>query len=325
MEDTGRSTTCSSTVNRTAVIRLHSLGDVVLAQPAAARLAEDGEVIFISSMEYIPVVSRMKGGIRPAGFDRELGFRGLRRLVGEASPNRIVDLQNSLTTRLACAGKRVCGRFVMQRKLRRAVIRGRHPSMPSRRTDFLRAAGFEAGPSASLERRLEKPDNLRAGIIAGGRWRLKSLPVSVVSEAARILVDTYGAEVLVAGAPEDRADVEMAAEEARRHGVSTFCGETGLEGLMNALEGLSVLISPDSGPAHLADALGVPVLTVFTSTSPALGFWDPRRSGNYTASEMECRPCHRHGGLRCRRGDEICRRGIVPLELVRRAMELARR
>jgi len=92
-------------------------------------------------------------------------------------------------------------------------------------------------------------------------------------------------------------------------------------GLLDALEGLALLVSPDSGPAHAA-ALGVPVLVVFTSTSPALGFWE---EGTGWGPAAACSPCHRHGGLACRRGGEACRRSILPAEVREAAVRLLER
>lgn len=322
MENTGSSTISSSPGSSTAVIRLHSMGDVILAHPAAARLSRTGPVHFVTSEEYRPVVERMTGDIIPAVPEGDAGVPGLRRLLARIDPSGVVDLQNSVATRLATAGFRVTGRFRMDRNRRRRVLKGTEESMPLRTDDFIAAAGFGGTGEPELERIRPAPDRLRVGIVAGGRWPLKSIPRGVVSESARLFHDLYGADVLITGGPGDSREVSSAASEALRPGVDTYAGEEGVRGLIEAVEGLSLLVSPDSGPGHLAEAMGVPVLVVFTSTSPSLGFWPQDRRGNFTAGRLECRPCHRHGGSECARGDQACRRGILPLDLVREAMEL---
>jgi ADP-heptose:LPS heptosyltransferase len=52
-----------------------------------------------------------------------------------------------------------------------------------------------------------------------------------------------------------------------------------------------VLVTNDSGPAHVGYALGTPTVTVFGSTEPAR--WGPRSGEQYRAlaQPVPCRPC----------------------------------
>ncbi|MCK4807105.1 MAG: hypothetical protein KAT09_05645, partial [Candidatus Aegiribacteria sp.] len=84
--------TCSSQVNSAAVIRLHSLGDVVLAQPAASELSRFYKVFFVTSEQYEPVVARMPGDIHPALLGKDTGPLDLRKLIKRISPDFVVDL-----------------------------------------------------------------------------------------------------------------------------------------------------------------------------------------------------------------------------------------
>jgi len=119
----------------------------------------------------------------------------------------------------------------------------------------------------------------------------------------------------VLGARSDRAEAERTARMSLRSRVVPVAGEGGTGRLIERIETLDVLVSPDSGPAHLASALGVPLVVVFTSTHPRLGFWPEDMKATVTSGELECRPCHRHGGDRCPRGDWECRRGLMPGDL----------
>lgn len=307
----------------TVLIRLHSLGDVVLAQPAATALSENNRVFFVTSTSYAPVVDRMPGNIEVIPFITDAGPFKLRKILHRISPGRIIDLQNNLTTAIATAGMRVSGRFRMNRKLRNDVLLGKAESMPVRISDFLKAAGLNGDVDTILNKGNRSPsDKLRVGIVTGGRWNLKSIPDTVVSEISRLLIDLYNASVILMGGEEDHIRVHEAAESVARTDVAVYAGEGGIAELIERIETLDLLISPDSGPAHLAKALGVPVLVVFTSTSPVLGFWRKGFKGNFMVSNVPCRPCHRHGGKVCPTGEEICRKGIVPRQLTEHAMEL---
>lgn len=314
---------CSSQANSAAVIRMHSLGDVVLAQPAAAELSKHHEVFFVTSEQYEPVVMRMAGNIRPALAGEDAGPFELRRLLKSISPDIVVDLQNNIATRIATAGKPVTRRFRMNRQLRKSVMDKRAVSMPMRASEFLLSAGFAEDSDPVLRRsKRTASEGLRIGIVTGGRWRLKSIPAGVISETSRILADLRESDIVLIGGMEDKELILRTAESTGRGNIDAYCGTEGVEGLIGIIETLDLLISPDSGPAHLASALGIPVLVVFTSTSPSLGFWRTDRKGNYMVLDADCRPCHRHGGNSCPLGTEICRNGILPFDLAERAMEM---
>lgn len=265
----------------------------------------------------------MPGDIHPVILGKDAGPLDLRKLIKAISPDFVVDLQNNIASSIATFGKRVKGRFHMDRKLRKRVMDSRAGSMPLRSWEFMRSAGFENAPDPVLKRsKVTTSNNLRIGIVTGSRWYIKSIPAGVISETSRILVDLQGADIVLLGGMEDKGLIMRTAESTGRGNIDVYCGEKGVEGLIETIETLDLLISPDSGPAHLASALGVPVLVVFTSTSPSLGFWREDRKGNYMVSDVGCRPCHRHGGNSCPRSSEICRKGILPFDLAESAMEL---
>jgi heptosyltransferase I len=62
--------------------------------------------------------------------------------------------------------------------------------------------------------------------------------------------------------------------QAARLPLLDLTGQDTLKQLCAVLERCAALISPDSGPAHIANALGRPVLGLYAAT-------DPRRSGPY--------------------------------------------
>ncbi|MCK5064246.1 MAG: glycosyltransferase family 9 protein [Candidatus Fermentibacteraceae bacterium] len=310
-------------MNETVLIRLHSLGDIVLTQPVATELSLSSKVKFITSEQYAPVVERMPGDIEAVTYPSDASLFELRKILKNIAPEKLIDLQCNFTTKIATQGMRVWGRFRMNRKLRHEILGGSSDIMPLRSSEFLRVAGLNDDIDPVLERRnLSNNDRLRVGIVVGGRWRLKSIPDCVISELSRLFIDLYDAEVILLGDENDRADAFEIAASVRRERIEACAGGGGTDKLIDRIETMDLLISPDSGPAHLAKALGIPVLVVFTSTSPVLGFWRQEYEGNYMVNGLQCRPCHRHGGKACSTGTEICRRGMVPHLMVTKAMEM---
>ena len=69
-----------------------------------------------------------------------------------------------------------------------------------------------------------------------------------------------------------------------------LCGETSLADLVGVISGLRALVTNDSGPMHVAAALGVPTLAVFGPTdwreTAPMG---PR--ARLLHEDVECAPC----------------------------------
>jgi heptosyltransferase-2 len=71
-------------------------------------------------------------------------------------------------------------------------------------------------------------------------------------------------------------------------GASTLAPPAGWDDLAALVRRLALLVSNDSGPKHLAVALGIPTVTVFGPTHP--GAWQPP-SGPHVAVEARGLPC----------------------------------
>ncbi len=307
-------------MNRNLLVRLHSLGDIVLASRTAVEMSATSFVGFACREQYKPVVERIPGNIEAIPVSG--GWRELRSISSGFST--VVDLQNNFTTRLAFAGKNV-KRFKFNRSLRRKVLRGTGVRVPWRAEEYLKTWSNKGNPVPVLNRYAMPPGNrLTVGIVAGGRWPLKTIPAGVTAELARLFCDTEGADVFLIGNSEDALLAQHIVDDCGYRNVKNVAGEGGIARLISRIEGFDLLVSPDSGPAHIASALGVPVLVVFTSTSPALGFWPQNLRGMFAAEPVPCRPCHRHGGKKCPAGHQQCRRLIVPREVFQEAMCLIR-
>ena len=93
------------------------------------------------------------------------------------------------------------------------------------------------------------------------------------------------------------ADREYCDEIAKRAGggVLNLAGKTSLRQLMGLLKACRLLLTNDSGPMHVAAALGTRVIVPFGSTSPELT--GPSQAGNgghyILRADAVCSPCFR--------------------------------
>lgn len=118
----------------------------------------------------------------------------------------------------------------------------------------------------------------------GRRW-----PTRRFGLVARRLIDEAGATVAVTGG---RGEEGLAREvsEASERDVWDLSGQLDLRELVALLARAAVLVSNDSGPVHLASALGVPVLGLYGPNSPLL--YGPLSNGSVAFYDAPpCSPC----------------------------------
>jgi len=106
---------------------------------------------------------------------------------------------------------------------------------------------------------------------------------------ADVLARKTGGQVVVLGSASERP-VGEAIAAAMRAPVTVLCGETSLPELLGILARLDLLLTNDSGPMHLASALGTRVVAVYGSTdwretAPAAG------GARLLRESVECAPC----------------------------------
>jgi ADP-heptose:LPS heptosyltransferase len=89
------------------------------------------------------------------------------------------------------------------------------------------------------------------------------------AELVEALVDR-GYEVVVTGGPRER---ELTARVAGAHGID-LGGRTSLAELAEVIAGAEVIVVGNTGPAHLAAAVGTPVVSLFAPTVPPVR-WRP--------------------------------------------------
>ncbi len=83
----------------------------------------------------------------------------------------------------------------------------------------------------------------------------------------------------------------------------------------------SAMVSGDSGPMHLANAVGTPVVALFGPTARVWGFYPQGPDDIILERPMSCRPCSLHGKRRSNCGEK-CLTGITPQEVVKALLDL---
>ena len=75
-------------------------------------------------------------------------------------------------------------------------------------------------------------------------------------------------------------------------------------------------VSGDTGLMHLAAARGLPVVAMFGSTSPVLGFAPAGEGHLVLCLELKCQPCTLHGRVACPLAHHACMRDLTPASVL---------
>lgn len=147
---------------------------------------------------------------------------------------------------------------------------------PERALSLAAAAGFSLPPGDDGRLAVRAAGGRRAepGYVVvhpGASVPARACPPQRVREAVVALADA-GYRVVVTGAPQERELTRyVAGTQARDLG-----GRTRLADLAGALARAACLVCANTGPAHLAAAVGTPVVSLFAPTVP-FGRWAPYR------------------------------------------------
>ncbi len=152
---------------------------------------------------------------------------------------------------------------------------------PERALSLARAAGFALPPGDDGALSVRRPlpdvtDLVPAGpfvvLHPGTSVPARAWPVDRYAAAARLLTGE-GYPVVVTGGPSER---HLTAAVASGSPAVDLGGRTSWEVLAGVLEAAEVVVVGNTGPAHLAAAVGTPVVSLFAPTVPAAR-WAPYR------------------------------------------------
>ena len=155
------------------------------------------------------------------------------------------------------------------------------------------------------------------GLIAGAEYGpAKRWPTGHFIKAAQELIGEHQAHILLFGGPSDVETAEAITESLPEDHRTNLAGQTTLPELIDALATCEVVLSNDTGPMHVAAAVGTPVVVPFGSTSPDFtgpGMPDdPDSPHQLLRTGASCSPCF----LRKCPIDLRCLKGIAPVDVI---------
>lgn len=122
----------------------------------------------------------------------------------------------------------------------------------------------------------------------GGGWISKCWPAERFGELARRLFAEFGLRSVINFGPGEEALAAKVAAVAGDPAAIPYSGKFGE--LMAILQGAACVVAGDTGPLHLADALGTRVVAIFGPTDPERNgpYWGMRAEGKAIVLRAEC-------------------------------------
>ncbi|MCC7404810.1 MAG: glycosyltransferase family 9 protein [Bdellovibrionales bacterium] len=153
----------------------------------------------------------------------------------------------------------------------------------------------------------------------GSVWPTKRWTIEGYAELA-LELRAQGWQVVVMGSSAEQEVCQALAQLSR--GALNLAGKTSLWESLSLMNSAKVLICNDSGAAHLASCVGLPTVAVFGPTTLDLGYRPWQEQAIVVQKDLSCRPCGKHGAVKCPLGTHECMKAIKGVEVLEHVLAL---
>ena len=311
-------------MNRVLIVRLGALGDIVHAIPVAAALRRARPAVRIDwlvsarhreILDLVPIIDRrlvIDGGrrsasgltilaavgeLRRARYDVAIDLQGLiksavlarssgaRTVVGFASSYLRERFARPFYTDVYDPG---CGGIYDPRETRHVVQINLGLLQPLGITPGPPEFPIEVGESDVARTVRDRTAGRYALLNPGAAWPNKRWPAARLGLVAAALRDRYDlTSVALWGEGERELADEVVSHAA---GAAVVSPPASITDLVALARGAALIVSGDTGPTHLAGAVGTPIVAIFGPTRPSRN--GPWSSADVTVSRAEVCECH---------------------------------
>lgn len=308
------------------IIRLSSLGDIILTQAVVAALRchfPNCRITFVCKEAFADIVLMMGSNIELLIWRESPSFfKELRAQEYDAVFDLHGKLASHLITLFAKAPKKY--RYQKQRQLRQQIVKHETEQRISSTVDLYFSALTDFFPDEKWENPKLYPHLLLKdepklpqewegkqviAIFAGAAHFTKTYPLTQYRDFLRLAKGDWRFIFLGSEAEKELSEAIRGSFEA----ISiNRCGAYDLASLAALLQKVDLVVSSDSGPMHLAAALGCRQVAIFGSTHPRLGFAPLNPKAEVLCADLPCQPCTLHGKESCPLGHWDCMTQITP-------------
>jgi len=309
------------------VLRFSAVGDVVLTGPAihALRIAwPDARIVYAVKQRLSHLVEHNPNVDDVIALRDGEGLFSYARRLRATRPSVVLDLHGKIRSRIVRALLPGVPKVVWHKRDFRdtlpvkLALRPYHASMlfadryhaaveqmvgrelPKGKLEYFLGPDDLAVADAALRAAGVDPHRPLLGLSPGANWATKRWPVERFAGLARRALER-GLQVAVQGSA---SEAPLGTAVARlAPGAVDLSGKLDLRGLGGFIARCTAFAANDSGPMHMARALGVPTLAFFGSTDPTMFDF---RGHEVLFAGIPCAPCSFFGRRRCPRGHFRC-------------------
>lgn len=136
------------------------------------------------------------------------------------------------------------------------------------------------------------------GISVGAQHSTKRLPLPKMIELCRLI----NAPIVLMGGPDDKETATAVIEALPNAAIWNACGNYKLNQSVSLVRQCKLMIAHDTGLMHIAAALHKNIISVWGNTVPELGM-TPYKPGSesriFEVKQLSCRPCSKIGSASC--------------------------
>ncbi|HEX2896673.1 MAG TPA: HAD-IIIA family hydrolase, partial [candidate division Zixibacteria bacterium] len=242
----------------------------------------------------------------------------------------VVDLQGNfrsfLVRTLVSAGQKVV--YAKERISRQRVVRLKDFSAAHHTIDKYNECLNQLGiiPAAKRPMLLSNRDSKKSQsqiqivIAPEASFPNKEWPIERFISSAVELHQKFDAKIIWAATSKQKTGPHL--PEKIESDYLTHLIDCPIDRLADIIRNSNLCLANDSGIAHLASAVGTPVIAVFGPTHPALGFSPRGLLDKVIEVDEYCRPCSLHGDKPCFREQRFCFTRITAETVVAEASQI---
>lgn len=174
---------------------------------------------------------------------------------------------------------------------------------------------------------LENLDSLSlVGLHAGAKWGARRWPADRFSQVADQLIEEFGLTPILLGTERELGAAVLAAMRQPQRALNLI-GRTEIGALAALVRRLEIFIGNDSGPSHVAEALGIPSVIIYGVNHPIV--WGPLSQAQHRIVADWTAPCRHFAPDGCPDDSTVpCLQAVTPAQVlaeVRSLLESQRR
>ena len=330
-------------VRRILIIRLSSMGDIILTTPfieLAAKTFPLARIDFCTKEKFTSLLRPNPNIHKVIKAKNDLNYsalKDLRQLIKMSNYNLIIDLQNNLKSIYLRSIQDAKVHVFIKHSLKKFLlvnfkinllkdvkpVTERYKETINRYVsgdDLLKITLPELYTDPVSERSIE---NMLDSLNITKANRLICIPAvsghftkTYMAENYAHIINNYpdnDAVFFLTGRGKDSANIQLIRTLTGSKIVYDLCDKLEIEDLISLVKRSSLVICGDTGPMHIAEAFDIPIVMMAGSSVKEFGFFPQNeKAAILENNSLKCRPCSHYGKSKCPKGHFKCMKELTP-------------